>query len=72
MVDDHATNRKIVHHYIISWGMRNGMAARTGSADVLRKAAAQNDPYQIAVIDFQMPEMDGVTLAQRIKADLLR
>ncbi|MDX1950697.1 MAG: response regulator [Verrucomicrobiota bacterium] len=72
IVDDNATNRKIVHHYIISWGMRNGsVASGPEGLDILRNAARQNDPYSIALLDYQMPEMDGVTLAKQIKADPL-
>jgi len=41
IVDDNATNRKIVHHFVISWGMRNGSAASAREAlEILRKAAA--------------------------------
>ncbi|HTG45797.1 MAG TPA: ATP-binding protein, partial [Verrucomicrobiae bacterium] len=70
VVDDNPTNRKIVHHYIISWGMRNGSVATGREAlEILRKAHAEGDPYEIAIIDYQMPEMDGVKLAEQIKAD---
>jgi two-component system sensor histidine kinase/response regulator len=72
IVDDNATNRKIVHHFIISWGMRNGSVASGPEAlDILRAAALANDPYQIVLLDYQMPEMDGLGLAARIKSDPL-
>ncbi len=72
IVDDNATNRKIVHHFIISWGMRNGsVASGIEALDILRKAALEKDPYRIVLLDYQMPEMDGVGLAARIKADPL-
>jgi PAS domain S-box-containing protein len=70
VVDDNATNRKIVHHNIIAWGMRNGSVATGADAlELLRRAARENDPYQVAVLDYQMPELDGLGLAMRIKAD---
>jgi CheY-like chemotaxis protein len=70
VVDDNATNRKIVHHFVISWGMRNGSAANGPEAlAILRTAAAAKDPYRIVFLDYQMPEMDGVELARQIKAD---
>lgn len=70
VVDDNATNRKIVHHQIISWGMRNGCVASGPEAlEILRREAALGDPYDFAILDFQMPIMDGLTLGKIIKAD---
>ena len=70
IVDDNATNRKLVHIQITSWGMRNGMAESGFIAlEILRREAAAGDPYRIAILDMQMPEMDGLTLAHEIKSD---
>ena len=70
IIDDNATNRKLVHHQITSWGMRNGSAKNGVEAlSILRREAAAGDPYQIAILDMQMPEMDGLTLARVIKSD---
>jgi CheY-like chemotaxis protein len=69
VVDDNATNRKILHYQLSGWGMRHDSAAdgREALAMLFREAAA-GDPYTLAILDMQMPEMDGLQLAQAIKA----
>ncbi len=70
VVDDNETNRKIVHHQVISWGMKNGQAEDGQNAlEVLHAAAERGEPYHLAILDMQMPRMDGMELARRIKAD---
>ena len=72
IVDDNDVNRRMVHEQIIGWGMRNGSFEEAAQAlQALREARAAGDPYQVALLDYQMPEMDGATLAAAIKADLL-
>jgi two-component system, sensor histidine kinase and response regulator len=70
VVDDNATNRQILRHQIFSWKMQKGSAASGYEAlQVLRAAAAEGRPYDVALLDLEMPEMDGLTLARAIKAD---
>jgi PAS domain S-box-containing protein len=70
IVDDNEVNRRVVHEQISSWGMRNGSFASGKEAlEAVRAAQASRDPYQIVLTDYQMPEIDGTTLAARIKAD---
>jgi two-component system, sensor histidine kinase and response regulator len=70
IVDDHETNRRILHKQISSWGMRDGMAENGAEAlDLLRAAAESGEAYDLAVLDMQMPDMDGIQLARTISAD---
>ncbi len=70
IVDDNATNRKVVHHQILPWGMLAGFAENAYQAlEILRSAARSDAPYDLAVLDMQMPEMNGMMLAAEIKAD---
>jgi len=70
MVDDNATNRRVLAHYAASWAMRV-VTADSGfqALELLKAAARRNDPYALAVVDMQMPEMDGLEFARRVKAD---
>ena len=71
IVDDNEVNRRVVHEQISSWGMRNGSFASGLDRRWTRFATptASGDPYQIVITDYQMPEIDGATLAAAIKAD---
>jgi PAS domain S-box-containing protein len=70
IVDDIEVNRRVVHEQITGWGMRNGnFAAGEEALEALRAAQEEGDPYQVAIVDYQMPTMDGATLAATIKAD---
>jgi signal transduction histidine kinase/CheY-like chemotaxis protein len=70
IVDDHATNRQILLHQTRAWKMNNdGAASGPAALDMLRQAAAAGTPYGVAILDMQMPGMDGLALAHAIKAD---
>ena len=70
VVDDNETNRRILHQQVVSWGMRNGMAASAADAlALLREAVDRRDPYRVVLLDMQMPGMDGKSLARVIRRD---
>jgi two-component system, sensor histidine kinase and response regulator len=70
IVDDNETNRTILHHQLSAWGMTDDCAADGPEALVkLREAARNGRPFPLAVLDMQMPDMDGLMLAHAIKAD---
>jgi two-component system, sensor histidine kinase and response regulator len=69
IVDDNATNRRIFEAYVASWGMRPDVAhdAETALAQ-LQQAAQTADPYDVALLDHNMPGENGLDLAKRITA----
>jgi two-component system, sensor histidine kinase and response regulator len=68
VVDDNATNRAIVSAYLQP---RVAVCHTSGSAPEallrLREAARAGQAYDVVVLDYQMPEMDGLTLARTIR-----
>ena len=70
VVDDNATNRTILRKQLTSWGCRPTETEDGESAlNILREAQTSGDGFPLAILDMQMPEMDGETLGQTIKAD---
>ena len=70
IVDDHATNRLVFREMLRSWGCRFDEAIDGAPAlEMLDQARKAGDPFRIALIDMQMPGMDGKTLGQKIKED---
>ena len=70
VVDDSATNQSLVHSILSSWGCRPEESADGDSAvAILRQAAQGADPFQIALLDMSLPDMDGEELGRRIAAD---
>jgi two-component system, sensor histidine kinase and response regulator len=68
-VDDTATNRRILEAYLGSWGMRvTSCPDGQDALEELTRAADKGEPFDVAVLDFNMPRMDGVELARRITA----
>ena len=70
VVDDSATNRNILHRQLNAWDMICDEVE--GGRQALQKAIIQansGNPYRLIVIDMQMPDMDGLTLAKKIKAE---
>jgi two-component system sensor histidine kinase/response regulator len=70
VVDDNKTNREILRHQLLAWKMRPDCAVSGEAAlKMMRAAAAAGKPYGVALLDFQMPEMDGLGLACAINSD---
>ncbi|ODT43249.1 MAG: hypothetical protein ABS70_08595 [Nitrospira sp. SCN 59-13] len=70
VVDDTAANREILDDHLRSWGAIPALTASAAEAlTQLRAAAARQQPFELAILDFQMPDMDGMQLARAIRAD---
>jgi PAS domain S-box-containing protein len=70
IVDDNATNRKILSHQLGSWGMiHQETDSGFHALERLRSAAVEGVPYDLAILDLMMPGMDGFELARTIKSD---
>ncbi len=70
VVDDNATNRLILRQQLASWGLQPDEAEDAPSALArIRASAARGDSYDFAILDLNMPDMDGLELARAIKAD---
>jgi signal transduction histidine kinase/CheY-like chemotaxis protein len=63
IVDDNATNRRVLETQLKIWGMKPTTAS--SGAEGLKKMEVQR--FDVALIDLQMPEMDGVSLARKIR-----
>ncbi|MBN2843963.1 MAG: PAS domain S-box protein [Sedimentisphaerales bacterium] len=72
IVDDNENCREIFSRKANAWNMSVQTAANSNDAiDLLRQAAMTDKPFNLALIDMQMPDTDGMTLGQMIKNDPL-
>lgn len=70
IVNANATARESLSIQMQSWGVTHAAVENGNQAlEVLRKAAADNTPYDVVLLDWRLPDMDGTRLAQQIRAD---
>lgn len=70
IVDDNATNRRILFDMLTNWGMKPSLANGAREAfDHLQDAARRGRPFRIVLLDVNMPEVDGFELAAWIRDD---
>ncbi|MGO9273685.1 MAG: response regulator [Terriglobia bacterium] len=65
VVDDNATNRRILHEMLSNWGMRPTQAKSGGAALECVKQA--ENPFALILTDVNMPDMDGFTLVEQLR-----
>lgn len=72
IVDDNATNRKLLDRIFSAWGVRHGAADSAAAALAHLRWSAQSDtPFDLVILDQHMPDADGLTLARAIVSDSL-
>jgi signal transduction histidine kinase/CheY-like chemotaxis protein len=70
IVDDDPAALEIFSRYLRSWGTRaDTLDDSQRVKNMLLRAAAQGEPYDVAIIDFRMPELDGLQLGRDISSD---
>ena len=68
VVDDHATNRMILHQTLAALGAEvTDTASGREAIEEWRRAAASARPYELLLLDCRMPEMDGFQVAEEIR-----
>ena len=70
IVDNNATSRLIFHEMVSSWGLQSTEVTDGKEALAeLEKAYSAGKPYQLLILDLEMPESDGFEVAERIRED---
>jgi len=70
VIDDNAVNRRIITEQLAMWGF-DGLAVADGDTglEILAEAHREQLAIDVVVIDYQMPDMNGVDVARAIRAD---
>jgi len=70
VVDDNETNRLVLASQLLAWDIRADLACDAAEAlRHIRHAAAEARPYDLALLDMAMPDMDGMELAAMVSSD---
>ena len=69
VVDDNPTNRLILREHLKAWGCQSAEASSGAEALELLKSASATEPYDVVLLDMQMPDMDGEETAKSIREE---
>ena len=68
VADDNATNRRLLEEHLRSWGMKpTTVAGGAAALEALSTTEGSGASFKLALLDVNMPEMDGFSLAEEIK-----
>jgi signal transduction histidine kinase/ActR/RegA family two-component response regulator len=68
VVDNNASYRAILRNYLCDWGVQVEVAA-SGSEALMHLRRAADSPYQAALIDLEIPEMDGLAMGAMVRKE---
>ena len=69
VVDDNATNLRILERMLAAWGCHVSTAASGRQAlEAAKAVAAAGEPFDVVLLDVQMPDLDGIAVAERLAA----
>jgi PAS domain S-box-containing protein len=69
-VDDNATNLRLIELLLRRWGAKSTLVDHPIAAlPALRRAIAEGRPFDLIILDVQMPEQDGISLGQTLRAE---
>ncbi|MBC8874934.1 MAG: response regulator [Planctomycetes bacterium] len=70
VVDDNATNRRILCEILRRWTLQPTTASDvTAALDLLRQATQSDEPFRLVLTDIHMPDRDGFSLVEEIRRD---
>ncbi len=68
VVDDNAANRQILSENLAAWGVRAvAVDSGQGGLEALREAQARGEAYDLVLLDYRMPDLDGPQVAQAMR-----
>src|SRR4029077_2003884 len=71
IVDDNATNRRILEEVVTQWGMRAAVAENAADAlTLMKRERTRGKGFLLILLDAQMPVVDGFALAKAIQQDV--
>jgi len=71
IVDDNSTNLKIMHDMLEYWGIESTTISDGANAlNILKKSNKDKNVYDLVILDMHMPDMDGITVASKIRQEL--
>jgi PAS domain S-box-containing protein len=70
LVEDHATSRQVLQQMLIEAGMQvSGVENGQQALNLLRESESSPRPFDVALVDIHMPQLDGISMARVLRQD---